>query len=388
MNPFRVILGTAATCLLITGGLASRIGIQTSNRGTSVQKSQKLALDFLTGAEHESLIGPWQTLCNAKSKLSDRSKEWTTLSSMIAKDNELVSILGSKSISDAESARESINKLKKYISENRATAEKTANNVYDELHQKIEDSDRSLRSVISSSKQWSSLSLNDLIVSGSDSIISIGSDNNKQELKLTWIPDGTRAGGYWATAEISVKGWRALIAPLPSNHPAEPPYKVPLKSDAAYQEDARRIVRQRWEKLPNGGASFDSSYKQNNPSILKAVEAEVLKLKDSDRGNTVGSALTKFPKDVIKLDKDDVSKFFSKLKETDKNLKPDWSFRLPLEGELDAIRVIGLDDPNISEWVNPDAPKAIGTNWKGELTNPPSPGTVGFRIVLAKKPAP
>jgi|GEM_PF-4972728 len=209
-----------------------------------------------------------------------------------------------------------------------------------------------------------------------------------QGIELIWIDDAAghpKSGGFWAAKkEISTELWGKVTDEAPAGRWSPP--RVATTAD--FMDEARtRFVSslQGPQKI-----AYDSANAQDKQRMLAFHSGRISQIAAGlqKAANTNQMDYSRFPAQFVNLPaKTGTEPFLQKLS-ADNPPGSSWTYRLPTSAEWSAMngRVDGIGAPDVSEWLA-DKPVAVDKNWKSnQATDPPEPGTVGFRVVFAETP--
>ncbi len=209
-----------------------------------------------------------------------------------------------------------------------------------------------------------------------------------QGIELVWIEDAAghpKSGGFWAAKkEVTTEVWGKVTDQAPAGKWSPP--RVATVAD--FMDEAR----QRFVASLQGPQriAYDSANARDKQQMLAFHSARISQIATSLQraANANQADYSRFPAQFVNLPtKAGTEPFLQKLSADNPAGSP-WNYRLPTSAEWTAMngKVDGIGAPDVSEWLA-DKSAAVDRNWKSnQATDPPEPGTVGFRVVFAEAP--
>lgn len=209
-----------------------------------------------------------------------------------------------------------------------------------------------------------------------------------QGIELVWIDDAAghpKSGGFWAAKkEVTTEVWGKV-----TDQPPAGKWSPPRTATVA---DFMDEARERFVASLQGPQriAYDSANARDKQQMLAFHSGRISQIATSLQraANANQADYSRFPAQFVNLPtKAGTEPFLQKLSADNPAGSP-WNYRLPTSAEWAAMngKVDGIGAPDVSEWLA-DKPAAVDKNWKSnQATDPPEPGTVGFRVVFAEAP--
>jgi hypothetical protein len=379
MKALKILLGVSAAGVLGAASLAGAFMLRPGPEATALSGPAEKPLPALPEAEAAQLTQAWTSLRSSGSSLATdaatMAKRWQDFTTALRKIYPQA-----PEVTDAKTATTALQSAKTWLDERSKAAAESKTAGADQARDAVLAEISGLRSDLEALKKYRdaplSAKLKGLLILG-------GNRSGPKGLDLVWISDPSKgtAGGFWAARrETSLNQYRDVAGSEPASAFHKP---VAGKVDEADIEKQIQDARTRTlagapaANRESAALAFDA---RMAPQLRARLHAEA-----AQRSQQSATGYEKFPADLANLsDKGDTQPFVTKLQQVDLP-GSEWKYRLPTRAEWALLqgKVDGIGTPDLSEWLE-DSSAAVDRNWKSEqATNPPAPGTVGFRVVLA-----